>query len=47
VEKYLVSYSFRWSPGIKVEFCPNDVDVTSAPPDKEGVYMHSLVLNLD
>ena len=43
-DKYLATYGFRWSPGIKFEFCPNDVDVTSTPPDKNGVYMHPLVL---
>ena len=37
VDKYLASYGFRWSLGIKIEFCPNDVDVTSTLPDKEGV----------
>ena len=46
VNKYLASYGFRWSPGIKIEFCPNDVDVSSARPGKEGVYMHPLVLAL-
>ena len=46
MDKYLANYSFRWSPGIKIEFCPNDADVTSAPPDEEGVYMHLLVLVL-
>ena len=46
VDKYLAGYGFRWSPGIKIEFCPNDVDVSSAPTGKEGVYMHLLVLAL-
>jgi len=46
VDKYLASYGFRWSTGIKVEFCPTDVDVTLAPPDKKGVYTYSLVLAL-
>ena len=46
VDKYLASYDFRWSPRIKVEFCPNNVDATSALPDKEGVYIHPLVLAL-
>ena len=46
VDKYLAGYGFHWSPGIKIEFCLNDVDVSSAPPYKEGVYMHPLVLAL-
>jgi len=46
VDKYLTSYDFRWSPGIKFEFCPNYVDVTSALPGKKGVYMYPLVLAL-
>ena len=46
VDKYLARYDFHWGPGIKIEFCPNDVDVSSAPPGKEGVYMHPLVLAL-
>ena len=46
VDKYLATYGFHWSPRIKIEFCPNDVDVTSAPPDKEGVYMYLLILPL-
>ena len=46
VDKYLASYGFCWSPGIKIEFYPNDVYVSLAPPSKEGVYMHPLVLAL-
>ena len=46
VDKYLANYGFRWSSGIKIEFCPNDVDVSTALPGKEGVYMHPLVLAL-
>jgi len=46
VDKYLADNGFCLSPGIKIEFCPNDVDVSSAPPGKEGVYMHPLVLAL-
>jgi len=46
VDKYLANYGFCWSPEIKIEFCPNDVDVTSVPPDKKGVNMHPLVLVL-
>jgi len=46
MDKYLASYGFRWGPGIKNEFCPNDVDVSLAPPGREGVYMHPLVLAL-
>ena len=46
VNKYLASFGFRWSPRIKFEFCPNRFDVTSTPPDKEGMYMHPLVLAL-
>ena len=37
MDKYQLSYGFRWSPGIKIEFCPND-DVSSTPPDKGSVY---------
>ena len=44
VDKYL--YDFYWSPGIKIEFCPKDVDVSSAPPGKDGVYMLHLMLVL-
>ena len=46
VDKYLDNYGFHWSPEIKIEFAPNDVDISSAPPGKEGVYIHSLVLAL-
>jgi len=38
VDKYLASYGFRWRPEIKIEFNPNNADVSSAPPDKECVY---------
>jgi len=47
VDKYLASYSFRWSPEIKFEFCSNDVDVTLALPDKEGVCMDPWCWHLD
>jgi len=46
VDKYLASYGFRWRPEIKIEFNPNNADVSSAPPDKECVYMHPMVLAL-
>jgi len=46
VYKYLAGYGFHLSPGIKFEFCPNNVDDSSTPPDKEGVYMHPLALAL-
>ena len=43
---YLASYGFRRSPRIKIKFCPNDVYVTLASPDKESMYIHPLVLAL-
>ena len=38
VDKYLASYGVYWISRIKIDFCPNDVDVSSASPNKEGVY---------
>jgi len=38
VDKYLAMYDFHWGPGIKIEFCPNDVDVSSAPPGRGCIY---------
>ena len=32
VDKYLASYEFCLNPGIKIEFCPLTVDVSSTPP---------------
>jgi len=46
VDKCFASYEFRLNPGIKIEFCPLNVDVSSAPPKGEGVYMHPQVLAL-
>jgi len=46
VNKYLVNYEFRLNPGIKIEFCPRSVNVSSAPPEGEGVCMHPHVLSL-
>ena len=46
MDKYRAGYGFCWSPRIKIEFGPDDVDVSSVPPDKEGVYMHPLVVAL-
>jgi len=46
MDKYMASFGFCSSPGIKNKFCPNDVDVSSALPNKEGVYMHPLMLTL-
>jgi len=46
VDKYLASYDFHWSPRIKIEFCPHNVDISSTMPNKDGVYIHSLVLAL-
>ena len=44
--RYLTSYDFHLNPGIKIEFCPQNVDVSVASPNKEGVYMHPQVLTL-
>jgi len=46
VDKYLASYGILLNPGIKIEFCPRGVDVSSTPPKEEGVYMHPQVLAL-
>ena len=46
VDKYLAGYEFFLNPGIKIEFCPLIVVVSSAPPKGEGVYMHPQVLAL-
>ena len=46
VDKYLASYGFHLNLGIKIEFCPPYVEVSSAPPKREGVYMHPQVLAL-
>ena len=46
VDKYWLTMAFAGALEKKVQFCLNDVDVTSAPPDKKGVYMHPLVLAL-
>jgi len=46
VDKYLASYSFHLNLGIKIKFCPHSVDVSLAPPNKDGVYMHPQVLAL-
>ena len=46
VDRYLASYGFRSNSGIKIEFCPHGVDVSLAPPSREGVYMHPQVLTL-
>ena len=43
------TYSPSWLSfefGIKIEFCPQNVDVSVAPPNKEDVYMHPQVLAL-
>jgi len=40
MDRYLASYDFRSNSRIKIEFCPNSVDVSSVPPNREGVYMH-------
>ena len=40
VDIYLASYGFRLNLGIKLEFYPNGVDVSLAPPNRKGVYMH-------
>ena len=45
MDKYLASYSFSWSPRIKIKFCPHNVDVSLAP-NKDSAYMHLLVLAL-
>ena len=44
--KYLASYSFHLNLGIKIEFCPQSVDVSLAPPNKDCVYMHPKILAL-
>jgi len=46
LDKYLASYGILLNPGIKIEFCPRGVDVSSTPPKEEGVYMHPQVLAL-
>jgi len=46
VNRYLANYVFHSNPSIKIEFCPYGVDVSSAPPNGEGVYMHPQVLTL-
>ena len=46
VDKYLAGYGFCWSPGIKTEFYPIDVDISLAPHGKEGMYMYPLGLVL-
>jgi len=45
VDKYLANYSFRLNPRIKIEFCPQDIEVSLAPPNG-GVYMYLQVLAL-
>ena len=40
VDKYLASYRFCLNPGIKIEFFPLTVDVSSDSPKREGVHMH-------
>ena len=45
VDKYLTMYACRLKPGIKIEFCPHDVNVSTAPSGG-GVYMHPQVLAL-
>ena len=45
VNKYLVSYGFFLNPGIKIKFCPHDVDISLALPNG-GVYVHPQVLAL-
>ena len=42
VARYLARDGFRLNPGIKIEFCPHGIDVSLAPPDREGVYVHSM-----
>ena len=37
---YLANYEFCLNLGIKIEFCPHGVEVSSASPKREGVYMH-------
>ena len=46
VDKYLVIYGFRLNLGIKIEFCPLNVDIFSTPPKGEGVYIHLQILAL-
>ena len=46
MNKYLANYGFLLNLGIKIEFCPHGVDVSSAPPKEECVYMHPQVLAL-
>ena len=40
VDKYLASYGFRLNLVIKIEFFPQNIDVSVAPPNKEGAYMY-------
>jgi len=46
VDKYLAIYGFHLNSEIKIESCLHGVDVSSAPPKGEGVYMHPQVLAL-
>jgi len=46
VDKYLASYEFHLNSGTKIKFCPRSVDVSSAPPKGEDVYMQHQVLAL-
>ena len=39
VDKYLASYDFRLNPGIKIEFSLHGVDISLAPPNRDGVYI--------
>ena len=47
MDRYLASYAFRLNLEIKIEIFPYAVDVSLAPPNREGVYMHLQVLVLE
>ena len=40
MDNYLASYGFNLNLVIKIEFFPQNVDVSVAPPNKEGAYMY-------
>jgi len=46
VDKYLARYDVCLSPGIRVEFCPQDTEFVRSP-SKGGVYMHPQILALE
>ena len=45
VDEYLVRYGVGLSPGIKVEFCPQDTEFVKSSPN-DGVYMLPQILEL-